>query len=863
MTDKNKNTGEGAAQRPRVDVAALLADVDIVRVIDAYVPLTKSGVEFEACCPFHTESTPSFKVSPAKQFYNCFGCGANGNAISFLRAHRGLSFLDACRELGADIPETGTPGPIAPPEAVRRQSVKEKKPDPVWTPLLTAPADAPEPPKAHSRRGLPEAVWCYRDAVGAVLGYVYRFKTSDGGKETLPLSWARCEDTGVEEWHWISFTKPRPLYGLDRLAARPDATVLLVEGEKCADAAQLQFPDLVVVSWPGGCNAEGKVDWTPLAGRKVITWADCDAKRVPLTKEETETIIDDGRLAQMPAGRERVALFKELKEQRKQELVEAQALKPILPEAQQPGTKAMRSIHGHLHALNARLWSVAIPAPGEKPNGWDVADAIEEGLVGEALSAWVREQSRTVPPPGAIDATESPPESASTPFGAGASQGLPPEPPPDDEDYGEFGPHGWRRLLLRRDGKLVDCRENVYLMLRYHPAWQGVLWADEFAKKIVMRKPPPWTPAKGFESGTPWNENDAMRLGLWLAHTERMIVKNVQNLTLAVGWAADESHCHPVREYLDGLVWDGTPRVDKWLTDYMGVRESEYSRLVGRFFLIGMVARIYRPGCQMRFMPIFEGRQYRGKSSALRILGGKWFSDTPLNLHNKDSYQLIQGVWVYEIAELDSFSRADSTLVKAFVSSQTDRFRAPYKAAPEDHGRQGVFGGSTNEGEYFKDETGNTRYWPLLCEAVEAINLAGLADSRDQLFAEAVALLRDGQRWHPTSEEQHALFEPEQAAREVVDPWFERVAVYLGSTTVNRVTALGLLTDCLKIEVGKIGRAKAESMAISKIMRRLKWKKDRETSGARLWFYERPEDDDSTPPASAAGSSAEVPDVPF
>jgi predicted P-loop ATPase len=721
----------------------------------------------------------------------------------------------------------------------------------------------PEPPKAHVKRGLPEMTWCYRNAAGAVMGYVYRFRTSDGGKDTIPLSWARCEETGVEEWHWISFAKPRPLYGLDRLAARPDATVLLVEGEKCADAAQLQFPDLVVVAWPGGCNAEGKVDWSPLAGRRVITWADCDAKRVPLTKEEVEAVIDDGRLAQMPAGRERVALVKERKEQCKQALLDAQVLKPILPEADQPGTKAMRAIHRHLHALDARIWSVAIPAPGEKPNGWDVADAIEDGLVGAALVEYMRVRTSAVPAPGAVDAIEMPPDGASTPSGAGASRGGPPESPPDDDADGDYGPHGWRRMLLRKDGKLVDCRENVYLMLKHHPDWKGVLWADEFAKKIVLRKPPPWRSAKGFEPNTVWDADDALRLGLWLAQRERMIIKNVQNLTLAVGWAANESRCHPVREYLDGVKWDGTPRIDKWLTDFMGVKESEYTRLVGRFFLIGLVARIYRPGCQMRFMPIFEGRQYRGKSSAFRVLGGKWYGDSTLNLHNKDSYQLIQGVWVYEIAELDSFSRADSTMVKAFISSQVDRFRAPYAAAPEDHPRSVGFGGSTNEGEYFKDETGNTRYWPLRCEEVDSINIDGLAGVRDQLFAEAVELFRAGERWHPSAEEQQQLFEPEQAEREVVDPWFERVAVFLGDTTLARITALELLTDCLKIEVGKIGRAKAESMAISKIMRRLGWKKERESTGNRLWYYERPKKDESAPSASAAGSSAEVPDVPF
>jgi predicted P-loop ATPase len=828
---KNNNTadGEGGAHR-RIDVDALLSRVDIVKLIDSYIPLTKSGAEYEACCPFHTESTPSFKVSETKQIYHCFGCGANGSAISFLVEYRGLSFLDACRELGADVPGASSPGEKQ--EAVQRESVKQKKPDPVWTPLQVAPPDAPEPPKAHVKRGVPEMTWCYRAAAGAVIGYVYRFRTSDGGKDTIPLSWARREDTGVEAWHWISFAKPRPLYGLDRLAARPEATVLLVEGEKCADAAQAQLPDLVVVSWPGGCNAEGKVNWTPLAGRKVMTWADCDAKRAPLTKAERDALPD------------------------KQARATAQAEKPLLPEAQQPGTKAMRGIHGHLHALNARVWSIAIPPPGEKPNGWDIADAIAEGLVGEALVAHIRTQAARVAAPGAIDAIVGAPETFSTPCGAGAGQG----PPPDDDGYdGDHGPQGWRRLLVRRDGKLVDCRENVYYMLKHHPDWQGVLWADEFAKRIVVRKPPPWALPASFVPGSEWDPNDSLRLGLWLTQRERLLIRNEQNLSRAAAWVASESKCHPVREYLDSLVWDGTERTKKWLTDYMGVKATEYTELAGHFFLIGMVARIFKPGCQMRFMVIFEGAQYRGKSSALRVLGGKWYSDSLLDLHNKDVYQIIQGIWLHEIGELDSFSRADATRVKAFVSSQTDRFRAPYDTVPRDWERQVVFGGSTNQDEYFKDPTGNTRFWPLRAEEVESINIDGLAGARDQLFAEAVALFKAGERWHPTSDEQRRLFEPEQSAREIVDPWQSIIHRYLDGTTVSRVTAAELLIDCLKIEIGKIDRAKQQSMSVAAIMKRLGWKKQRDGAGDREYYYERPKDAGAQPGSPQAEGGGDVP----
>lgn len=128
------------------------------------------------------------------------------------------------------------------------------------------------------------------NADGKALGYVYRFKTSTGGKDVLPLLYARNERLGREEWRWMAFPEPRPLYGLDRLAARPKATVLLVEGEKCADAAAARLPEFAVVSWPGGGKAVKKADWRPLAGRKVIAWPDADAKRVPLTKAERDAL---------------------------------------------------------------------------------------------------------------------------------------------------------------------------------------------------------------------------------------------------------------------------------------------------------------------------------------------------------------------------------------------------------------------------------------------------------------------------------------------------------------------------------------------------------------------------------------------
>jgi len=141
-------------------------------------------------------------------------------------------------------------------------------------PAMPVPADAPAPPERHPSKGRWSARWTYRDAAGAVLGHVVRID-GDDGKQVLPLTCWR--EGGGLKWRWKGFADLRPLYGLDRLARSPVAPVLVVEGEKTADATMALFPGFAVVTWPGGTNATGKVDWSPLAGREVIVFPDADA----------------------------------------------------------------------------------------------------------------------------------------------------------------------------------------------------------------------------------------------------------------------------------------------------------------------------------------------------------------------------------------------------------------------------------------------------------------------------------------------------------------------------------------------------------------------------------------------------------
>lgn len=657
----------------------------------------------------------------------------------------------------------------------------EKKKRSPWLPVLPAPAEAGDPPRAHPVRGLPQASWCYHDAAGAVLGYVFRFVTSDGGKEVLPLSCCRHEDSGKLEWRWISFPDPRPLYGLDRLAAKPEATVLVVEGEKCSDVGHDQLPDLASVSWPGGGKAVDKADWSPLAGRKVVIWADCDAQRAKLSNDEKKAGVD-------PLS------------------------KPMLPELEQPGWKAALRIAAKLHELGCRVWLVRIPAPGEKPEGWDIDDAVSDGLSGEELVAWVRERSRAYVPPSAEK------ESVSTAQEAGAGDG--------DE-----GGHWRRKLLFTQKGELSTCLANVYDILLHAKAWDGVVAFDEFAQRTVKLKPPPYF---GGEAGE-WEGTDDSRTAMWLTRDSRFAPATAL-VAEAIETLAKANTFHPVRDWLSSLPrHDGVSRVDMWLSDYLGVADSPYVRLVGRFFLIGMIARVMNPGCKFDYCLVLEGLQGKGKSQAVRVLGGDWHGDTDLDLHNKDSMSALRGKWVYEFAEMGSVTRAESTKQKSFLSRQYDEFRPVYGRREIRLPRQVCFIGTTNEWEWNKDPTGGRRFWPADCSG--DLNLDGLRGSREQLFAEALALFSAGEKFWPSPDEQKTLFDPEQLLREQQESLIDALHDWVYDQLVDFSIADAVING-LKLDASKLTRDLQTRVGVA--LRKLGCEKVEKRNGMVRFWYKPP-----------------------
>ncbi len=162
-----------------------------------------------------------------------------------------------------------------------------------WEIIAPVPTGTRAAPKQHPKLGKPTAVWTYSDAEGRLLGYVHRFDGPDG-KEFRPLILWRSKADGVVTWRWTSWAPPRPLYGLQRLAERPSAPVVVTEGEKACDAAARLLRAFAAVTNPNGAKSADKADWSPLRGRAVTIWPDADAAGLAFAKAAAKAILAVG-----------------------------------------------------------------------------------------------------------------------------------------------------------------------------------------------------------------------------------------------------------------------------------------------------------------------------------------------------------------------------------------------------------------------------------------------------------------------------------------------------------------------------------------------------------------------------------------
>ncbi len=313
---------------------------------------------------------------------------------------------------------------------------------------------------------------------------------------------------------------------------------------------------------------------------------------------------------------------------------------------------------------------------------------------------------------------------------------------------GRDAPPAWLKgCQAAREGDPRGNLSNAMLALRGDPRFAGLFRLDEMLRAPVI------VDADAPGGVRPVTDADVSRLQEWLQRAGlETLGKDVTHQ--AVGLRAAECAFHPVRGYLDGLRWDGRRRVRQWLHTHLGADDGPYTQRIGAMFLTAMVARIFEPGCKADYMVVLEGPQGARKSTACRILGGPWFSDCLPDL-DRDPVRVAQhlrGKWLIKVAELSATNRAESEALKAFISRREEIFTPKYARLEVHEPRQCVFVGTTNRAAYLRDETGGRRFWPV---GVGAIDAAGLARDRDQLFAEAVHLYRQGGEWWPDGD-----FEP-------------------------------------------------------------------------------------------------------
>lgn len=363
----------------------------------------------------------------------------------------------------------------------------------------------------------------------------------------------------------------------------------------------------------------------------------------------------------------------------------------------------------------------------------------------------------------------------------------------------------WRRppiMDVDTQGKPIKSMKNLRTMLEHDPKLKGKLRLNLFSGRIDITGAMPW---KRPGTSSTWSDDDAAQLRIYLEPFFGKLAKN--DILDAVAAAASDQAYHPVRDYLCGLAWDGTQRLEALFIDYLGAADTPYTRAVTRKAFVAAVARAMTPGCKYDTMLVLVGAQGRHKSTILAKMGGEWFSDSLRTFGDKDAMETIQGTWLNEVAEMQAMAKAEVDAVKMFLSKTNDYYRAAYGRYTADRPRQCVFFGTTNSKECLTDTTGSRRFWVVDIDQRERQKsvFRDLSEERDQLWAEAVTYWRLGEPLYlaPELEDVARRVQEDHRARH---PWEGLIAGYLA----QEVPAEWLRWDNRQREIYRNGGMKYE-----------------------------------------------------
>ena len=603
--------------------------------------------------------------------------------------------------------------------------------------------------------GEPTKIWQYRDETGRLMYLRARYESAEG-KSVRPWSW------DGKRWVAKGWTaRKQPLYGLQKLAEAPGRAVLLVEGEKAADAAQaLCGPAYCVLTWPNGAEGVERADFAPLAGRHVMLWPDGDRKEYKPPHPRAGEIMD------------------------------AQ---------DQPGLKAMVKAAEMLLAVGAasvKIIEVGVP---EADLGWDAADAVAEGWTWDRVLAWARPRVRLVEAPTVTSTVEI----------------LPPktrEVPPDEQPMpmSVYARYEFLGLAMTGKGTPFTTLDNVQRFLDADPDVRGKIWLDDFHGKLFTQwNFATWTDCERRR----WADADDLRLTTYIQRHLGLVKMSLDTVRQGIiAFGAENTRNEP-RDWLNALTWDGQARIEAFFPAAFGCAADDYTTAVSANFFKSLAARILWPGCKVDSMIVLQGPQGCGKTSALELLGGPWYVASGKSVETSDFQLQLRGKVLMEIAEMDSFRKSEVDAVKTMLTIRNDDYRVPYGHAFENVPRTCVFAGTTNRDEFLNDPTGARRFWPIRCKK---INLDLIRTLRDQLYAEARVRVVAGEKWHemPVAETLAA-----QEEHRVTDEWEAPIKEYidgLPKITLVQIYADALGGSILNLDTATTGR-------LRRILRALGW----------------------------------------
>ena len=296
------------------------------------------------------------------------------------------------------------------------------------------------------------------------------------------------------------------------------------------------------------------------------------------------------------------------------------------------------------------------------------------------------------------------------------------------------------------NGAVKNSIRNCLTVFQNDPKLEGAIRYNILTERIDIVKPLWWS-----KPTTTLNDTDLNYLMLYLE--DQYTLTSEKKIQKAISIVADCNKYHPIRDYLNGLEWDGTERIRCALTHFLGAEESEFTYECLRLFMLGAISRVFKPGSKFETMLCLVGGQGAGKSTFFRLLAIKdeWFSDDLKRIDDDNVYRKMQGHWIIEMSEMIATANAKSIEdIKSFISRAKETYKVPYETHPADRLRQCVFGGSSNTMDFLPlDRSGNRRFLPIMVhpERAEVHILEDEAASRqymDQLWAEAMTVYRQG-----------------------------------------------------------------------------------------------------------------------